>query len=89
MAYDRKYGVVKMERGTVGTEEPVVVFRAQDQTLPDLLLEYVSLCITRGSPREHIDIILDTRAVIIDWQHSHLSQVKVPRSEDAKIIDRV
>lgn len=36
MAVDRKYGRVTLERGTIGEDEPVVVFRAQDKMLPEL-----------------------------------------------------
>jgi hypothetical protein len=37
MAVDKKYGRVTLENGSIGEDEPVVVFRAQDVVLPRLL----------------------------------------------------
>lgn len=35
MPVDRKYGRVMLEHGGVGTNEPVVIFRADDELLPE------------------------------------------------------
>lgn len=68
MAYDGKYGRVTTEHGDIGEDEPVIVFRAQDGTLPNLLAHYLMLCVKAGSPRRHLDIILDTIERVRDWQ---------------------
>jgi hypothetical protein len=34
VAVDRKYGRVTTERGTIGEDEPVIVFRAQSSSWP-------------------------------------------------------
>lgn len=75
MAVDRKYGRVSLERGTVGEDEPVVVFRAQDQLLPELLGAYAQMCIAHGSPAEHIQGLELTARQVLDWQREHHTQV--------------
>jgi hypothetical protein len=79
MAIDRKYGRVTLERGTVGEDEPVVVFRAQDVLLPQLLRLYLRVCIAAGSPPHHLDGIDATWDDVVHWQREHRTQV--PRSD--------
>jgi len=58
MALDGKYGRVTLERGDIGEDEPVVVFRAQDALLPKVLDWYATECLKAGSPRHHVDLVL-------------------------------
>lgn len=74
MPIDGKYGRVQLERGTVGEDEPVFVFRAQDETLPELLLMYAELCERNGSPQRHLDAIDRSRDGIVAWQQSNFTQ---------------
>ena len=71
MAIDSKYGRVTIERGNIGEDEPVVVFRAQDRLLPKLLKIYKIFCELAGSPQHHLDIIHDSAMVIKRWQFSN------------------
>jgi len=82
MGYDRKYGKVTTEHGNIGENEPVVVFRAQDKLLPKLLAYYHLFCLKAGSPRRHLDIILNTKEVIEDWQARN--PTRVPTSDSSK-----
>ncbi len=79
MAIDNKYGRITLEHGDIGEDEPVVVFRAQDQLLPKLLAYYHLFCLRVGSPRKHLDLILDSRDQIEDWQTRNITQI--PRSD--------
>lgn len=79
MAIDLKYGRVTTERGTLGDDEPVVVFRAQDLLLPDVLTDYRDMCRNAGSPQHHLTLIDATRVDVLDWQSAH--HAKVPRSD--------
>lgn len=79
MGIDTKYGRVTTERGSIGEDEPVVVFRAQDKLVPKLLAYYHLFCLRAGSPRRHLDAILDARDAVERWQASHRTQV--PRSD--------
>ncbi len=82
MAIDRKYGRVTLEHGTVADDEPVVVFRAQDRLLPELLSLYRSLCFEAGSPRRHLDLIDDSAEAVLNWQDSH--PIRTPDSESSR-----
>lgn len=68
MAIDTKYGRVTTEFGTLGEDEPVVVFRAQDRLLPKLLKVYRILCELDGSPQHHLDIIHGNAERVKAWQ---------------------
>lgn len=78
MAKDLKYGDVSTERGSIGPEEPVFVFRAQDELLPTVLAYYRSLCVGAGSPERHLDAITDAKHAIETWQLAN--PTKVPES---------
>lgn len=75
MALDTKYGRVTLEHGTIGEHEPVVVFRAQDALLPELLDVYWARCQAAGSPQSHLDGLDATKATVEAWQRAHHAQV--------------
>jgi len=79
VAIDLKYGRVTLERGTIGEDESVVVFRAQDALLPDLLTIYHILCDKAGSPLRHLTAIRRARAAVLQWQADY--PTKVPSSD--------
>lgn len=83
MGYDRKYGKVTTEHGDIGDDEPVVVFRARDITLPNLLCFYAYLCMKAGSPTRHLAIVSNSRKAIVDWQRN-TGKVRVPSSESSR-----
>ena len=82
MAVDIKYGRVETERGDIGDDEPVIVFRAQDALLPKVLMYYHLFCLKAGSPRHHLDGVLDALDNVRDWQADHHTQI--PRSDSLK-----
>ena len=80
MAIDGKYGRVTTEFGDIGEDEPVVVFRAQDKLLPQVLAYYTMICMEAGSPRRHIDLIVDSRDRVAAWQPLEQHFTKIPES---------
>ena len=78
MGYDTKYGLVTIQRGDIGFDEPVVVFRAQDVLLPKVLRIYQILCEVAGSPQHHLDLIHDSAQRVKAWQEEN--PTKVPES---------
>jgi hypothetical protein len=78
MPIDLKYGRIQAERGTIGADEPVVLFRAQDAQLCPTLEAYRALCVEAGSPPHHIDAIDRATEAVAEWQrHNH---TQVPQS---------
>jgi hypothetical protein len=78
MGIDNKYGQVIVPNSTIGENEPVVVFRAQDKLLPDLLKVYRIMCKLAGSPERHLDLIHDSAEKVRAWQAENFT--KVPES---------
>jgi hypothetical protein len=87
VAIDGKYGRVTTEFGDIGDDEPVVVFRAQDQLLPDMMELYLDLCRRAGSPQRHLDLIAATTDKIRQWQGHHHTQI--PRSDMLRASDDI
>lgn len=79
MAIDAKYGRVTLEHGTIGEDEPVVVFRAQDALLPKVLMYYHLFCLKAGSPARHLAAILGALDRVKAWQADNPS--KTPSSD--------
>lgn len=84
MGYDRKYGIVSTQFGNIGADEPVVVFRAQDVTLPAVLLSAAQKAMKAGSPARHVEILLNTFKTVTLWQYENIDKVKIPSSESSK-----
>jgi len=82
MAIDNKYGKITTEFGNIGEDEPVVLFRARDVLLPDVMAYYLHKCAERGSPKKHLDLIRSTEGIVGAWQEANPDKVQVPQSAD-------
>lgn len=78
MGVDGKYGRVTTEFGDIGEDEPVVVFRAQDVLMGKVLMYYHLFCLKAGSPRRHLDAIMDALGHVQRWQRDN--PTKTPES---------
>jgi hypothetical protein len=78
MAWDSKFGRVTTERGTLGEDERVVIFRSKDVLLPDLLVAYHALAMSRGAGMEHMKVIAHLHQDIVEWQQQNPDKVKIP-----------
>jgi hypothetical protein len=81
MAIDSKYGRVQLERGTIGEDEPVVVFRAQDKLLLEVLRAYRARCVAVLAPMRHLESIDEAAASVAKWQRDHPTQIPQSASE--------
>jgi hypothetical protein len=82
VGFDRKYGRVTTERGTIGEDEPVIVFRAQDNQVVPMLEHYIALCAAAGSPQRHHNLLQGTREAVRVWQQDPANYTQVPQSKD-------
>lgn len=82
MATDLKYGQVMTEKGDIPDDEPVIIFRARDVLLPQVLEYYHNLCVEAGSPDHHLDGLCDVIDAVLDWQSGH--ETKVPDSNSLR-----
>ena len=85
MPTDNKYGQITLEKGSVPDDEPVVVFRARDIHLPDLLGVYYNFCHLGGSPQKHLNLIADTQHKISEWQAENPERVQTPESASYEV----
>jgi hypothetical protein len=84
MAIDNKYGRITTEFGSIGEDEPVVIFRARDVILPEVLAFYHHKCWQVQSPDKHLNLVRNSMDQVIDWQKANPKEVQVPRSADYK-----
>lgn len=81
MALDLKYGRVTTEFGTIGEDEPVVVFRAQDRLLPEVLRHYWATAYGwKDVPEHHLELIQMVAEHIQEWQEANKELVRLPNS---------
>lgn len=71
MGIDGKYGQVTCQFGDIGKDEPVIVFRAQDELLPYVLDDLAARCVERGVSRRHVDLVRQARLDVMRWQKEH------------------
>lgn len=82
MAIDGKYGRVTTEFGDIGADEPVIIFRAQDGTVPAMLKAYRSICEQAGSPDFHLGLIDQARETVERWQADPANYVRNPPTSE-------
>lgn len=74
MGIDSKYGKITTERGSIPESEPVLLFRSKDALLPQVITAYRALCVTAGSPPEHLERIDATLDTVLTWQAANPTQ---------------
>jgi hypothetical protein len=80
MAKDLKYGKASLQYGSIGEDEPIFIFRAQDRLLLNILNYYYSLCAEEGSPPHHLEAIRESIRITTEWQHSNAT--RIPNSDE-------
>lgn len=79
MAIDNKYGKVTLEKGNIGEDEPVFVFRARDLLAPSTLWYYLELCTDNGSPEGHLKAIRQAINQFEQWQVDPENYTQIPQ----------
>lgn len=79
MGNSRKYGQITTEQGNVPPAEPVFMVRARDITSVDLITDYLTLCVRAGSPRRHLELVMDTLNDFRKYQTANKGELKIPQ----------
>ena len=87
MGYDRKYGRVTFERGTIGDDEPVFVVRACDAAAPAALRAYAHVAAQHGGNEEMVRRVLERAEQVARWQAEHPELVHPPDTVPGQIRD--
>lgn len=82
MGIDEKYGRITVESGSIGADEPVMLFRAQDALLPEVISFYAQRCREEGSPDRHLEWLGRMFDRVQAWQEGH--PTKIPSSDGSE-----
>jgi hypothetical protein len=77
MGFDGKYGRVEFPDSdwvTIEDDEPVMVFRARDNLMPDIMKYYWQRSLANGAPAHHLRLIEEQLKRVKDWQQTHTIQ---------------
>jgi len=78
MAVDGKYGKVTFEKEPhtpIPDDEPVFIFRAQDELANIVLLEYMEICRQHGCDDKHVAAIGDAYERFVAWGEDHATKL--------------
>ena len=79
---DGKYktdgNVTKLDGTPIPDDEPLVLFRAKDKLLPQLLEDYNKLCQDAGCQAQQVETLGPLIQQVKDWQATHQDKVKLP-----------
>jgi hypothetical protein len=76
--YQTSGDITKLDGTPVPEDEPLILFRAHDKLLVQLLDYYMEPCKDAGSPQTQIDLLNQRIDEIKSWQASHQNLLKIP-----------
>lgn len=83
---DRKYhGQVFKADGTPVPEEEIIVFRATDKAVPEMLEAYYNKCKELGADVEHLTAVNLLYKRVISFQEENPERCKVPDTTQADL----
>ncbi len=87
MGYDRKYGKVTTERGTIGEDEPVFVIRAADVSASAAIEAYAFHARRFGASTSLTDPVFERAEQVRAWQRRNPDLVRIPTTKPGQIRD--
>lgn len=76
--YKTSGDITKQDGTPVPEDEPLILFRAKDKLLPELLGHYLEQCRAAGSPEQHLSTLQQRIDAIKQWQAANPDRVKIP-----------
>ena len=70
--------ITKLDGTPVPDDEPLVLFRAKDKLLPQVLAAYQKLCQDTGCQAQQVDSLGPLIQQVKDWQAANQDKVKLP-----------
>jgi len=70
--------ITKLDGTPVPDDEPLVLFRAKDKLLPQLLEDYNKLCQDAGCQVQQVESLGPLIQQVKDWQAANQDKVKLP-----------
>lgn len=81
MAVDQKYGNVEVEKvpgNPFIEDEPVFLLRGRDVVAVATVRHYAQTCERHGSPKAHVESVLEAADAMAAWQKENPDVVKLP-----------
>ncbi len=79
---DGKYktdgNITKLDGTPIPDDEPLVLFRAKDKLLPQLLEDYKQLCQDADCQAQQVETLGPLIQQVKDWQAANQDKVKLP-----------
>ncbi len=79
---DGKYktdgNITKIDGTPIPDDEPLVLFRAKDKLLPQVLENYKKLCQDAGCQPQQVETLSPLIQQVKDWQTANQDKVKLP-----------
>jgi hypothetical protein len=76
--YKTSGDLTKLDGTPLPEDEPLILFRAQDKLLAQLLEHYKQLCQSAGSPENQVTLLQQLIDEVKAWQETHPERLKVP-----------
>jgi hypothetical protein len=76
--YKTSGDLTKLDGTSIPADEPLILFRAHDKLLVQLLEYYTELCQKAGSPEAQLNLLSKRIVEIKAWQASHQDKLKTP-----------
>lgn len=76
--YQTSGDLTKLNGTPVPEDEPLILFRAKDKLLVELLEYYMKLCSDGGSPESQLNLLQQRIDLIKLWQTDHQDKLKIP-----------
>ena len=76
--YQTTGDLTKLDGTPVPDDEPLILFRAKDKLLVQLLEFYMKLCGDGGSPESQLSLLKQRIDLIKSWQADHPDKLKIP-----------
>ena len=79
---DGKYktdgNITKMDGTPIPDDEPLILFRAKDKLLPQVIENYKRLCQAAGCQPQQVESLGPLVQQVKDWQTANAGKVKLP-----------
>ena len=79
---DGKYktdgNITKMDGTPIPDDEPLILFRAKDKLLPQVIENYKKLCQDAGCQPQQVESLGPLVQQVKDWQTANAGKVKLP-----------
>ena len=76
--YKTNGNITKMDGTPIPDDEPLILFRAKDKLLPQVIENYKKLCQDAGCQPQQIETLGQLIQQVKDWQAANPDKVRLP-----------